>query len=469
MKLNRITGEYIPHEIIQLLGDLGIPLENMRGQGYDGASNMSSARVGVQARIREHSPLATYIHCSGHCLNLVISHSCALPEVRNVLDKLKHCCRFFQLSPKRNGLLELIVYNKATSVHVTKRKALLDLCKTRWAERHNAYQHFYQAYTFIVEALEMIGYGQHIEEHGDLYSDWMGWDTASRSEAQQMLASITRFDFLVIFMMIHQYLSHLSGITVQLQSTTLDIIEAHSMINSIKDVYKEERRRIEESFQVIYDQSVRLADKVGSIPFMPHIAMRQQYRSNETAESVFDYFKKNVAIPFLDHIISNLDEQFSSLAVTASSLLGLVPTVICTKQVGTSAALELYHEDLPSPELVALEMTRWKLQYERMPADKRPATTSAAIKDCDPIHFPNIRTLLQLACTLPVTSCECERSASTLRRLNTYMRASMGQERMASLALLHTHYDRETDLDEVVNIYARLHPRRMELDSLIKP
>ena len=146
---------------------------------------MSSARVGVQACIREHSPLATYIHSSGHRLNLVISHSCALPEVCNVLDNLKHCCRFFQLSPKRNGLLELIVYNRATNVHVTKQKAL---CKTRWAEHHNTYQHFYQAYAFIVEALEMIGHRQYIEEHGDLYTDW---DTASRSEAQQILASIT--------------------------------------------------------------------------------------------------------------------------------------------------------------------------------------------------------------------------------------------------------------------------------------
>ena len=119
------------------------------------------------------------------------------------------------------------------------------------------------------------------------------------------------------------------------------------MIDSIKEVYKEKRRKIEEGFQVIYDQAVRLADKVGSIPCMPRIAIiRQQHRSYETAESVFDYFKKNAAI---DHIISDLDEQFSSLAITASSLLGLVPTVICTKQVDITTALELYHEDLPSP------------------------------------------------------------------------------------------------------------------------
>ena len=74
---------------------------------------------------------------------------------------------------------------------------------------------------------------------------------------------------------------------------------------------------------------------------------------------------------YINHIISDLDEQSSLLAITASSLLGLVPTAICTKQVDITTALELYHEDLPSPELVALEITNWKLRYEKM-ADKRP-------------------------------------------------------------------------------------------------
>ena len=108
------------------------------------------------------------------------------------------------------------------------------LCRTRWALRHKAYQHFYQAYTYLVETLEMIGYRGHIEKHGDLYSDW---DTANRSEAQQILASITSFDFIVVFMVVYQYLSHLSGITTQLQSTTLDIIEAHSMVGRLLIIY----------------------------------------------------------------------------------------------------------------------------------------------------------------------------------------------------------------------------------------
>ena len=63
----------------------------MRGEGYDGAANMSSDNAGVQRRIRERSPKAVYVHCS------------ALPQIRNVVDKLKRCCMYFLGSPKREG------------------------------------------------------------------------------------------------------------------------------------------------------------------------------------------------------------------------------------------------------------------------------------------------------------------------------------------------------------------------------
>ena len=91
-----------------------------------------------------------------------------------------------------------------------------------------------------------------------------------------------------------------------------------------------------------------------------------------------------------------------------------------------------------------------------------------AIKQCDAQQFPNISQLLKLACTLPVTSCECERSASTLRRLSNFMRSSMGKEQLSALAMIHTHYDTIVDLDEAVDIFARLHARKLELKTLLK-
>ena len=105
LPLERITGEAISQVVLKFLRDSGIPSSDMRGQGYDGASDMSSGAVGVQARIKQVAPLATFVHCSGHCLNLVISKSCRLPQIRNVLDRMQSCCRFFLNSPKRIGVL----------------------------------------------------------------------------------------------------------------------------------------------------------------------------------------------------------------------------------------------------------------------------------------------------------------------------------------------------------------------------
>ena len=130
--------------------------------------------------------------------------------------------------------------------------------------------------------------------------------------------------------------------------------------------------------------------------------------------------------------------------------------------------MEKSKDDLPSPELFQMELTRWKNRYLLMPSDLRPSSPAEAIKDCDAVIFPNISILLQMACTIPVTSCECERSASTLRRLNNYMWASMGKNCLSHLALLHIHYDTPVDLDRVIDCYTWLHPRRLELETLLR-
>ena len=58
------------------------------------------------------------------------------------------------------------------------------------------------------EVLELIGFKWHLDKYGNTYADW---DTASCSDTQQLLASITNFEFIVVFFTVYQYLSHLAG------------------------------------------------------------------------------------------------------------------------------------------------------------------------------------------------------------------------------------------------------------------
>ncbi len=53
--------------------------------------------------------------------------------------------------------------------------------------------------------------------------------------------------------------------------------------------------------------------------------------------------------------------------------------------------------------------------------------------------------------TLPVTSCECERSISMLKLIKTSLRSSMGQDRLNGLAMLYYHRDIEITSEEVVD------------------
>jgi len=52
---------------------------------------------------------------------------------------------------------------------------------------------------------------------------------------------------------------------------------------------------------------------------------------------------------------------------------------------------------------------------------------------------------------LPITSCEAERSFSTLKRLKSYLKNFTSEIMLNGLAALSVHYDVSVKLDEVIN------------------
>ena len=69
--------------------------------------------------------------------------------------------------------------------------------------------------------------------------------------------------------------------------------------------------------------------------------------------------------------------------------------------------------------------------------------------------------LLELICTFPVTTCECERCVSSLGRIKTALRATMCEPRLNGLAMLHVQYTRLLDVDMVARLFMRRNPRRI--------
>ena len=67
--------------------------------------------------------------------------------------------------------------------------------------------------------------------------------------------------------------------------------------------------------------------------------------------------------------------------------------------------------------------------------------------------FPCVFNLLKILLVCPVSSAECERSFSALRRLKTWLRSTMSQKRLnyAVVCNVHKHLLDDVDINIIVN------------------
>ena len=84
----------------------GLHLENLVGQGYDGASVMSSPKNGVNGIISRQYPKALFVQCRSHSLALVMSSSCrAVLSIKNLFDDFGKLTLFIGGSAKCKSIL----------------------------------------------------------------------------------------------------------------------------------------------------------------------------------------------------------------------------------------------------------------------------------------------------------------------------------------------------------------------------
>ena len=87
------------------LTKLRLDLGMCRGQGYDGAAAMSRRMNGCQTVILETQPLASFVHCASHRLNLAISDTCNVTEFKVAFGTLSSISNFILGSPQRALLI----------------------------------------------------------------------------------------------------------------------------------------------------------------------------------------------------------------------------------------------------------------------------------------------------------------------------------------------------------------------------
>jgi hypothetical protein len=72
LHVTETTSSHLKSSIDSLIVKLKLSLKQVRGQGYDGASNMRGEFDGLQSLIMRESRSAYYVHCFAHQLHIVV-------------------------------------------------------------------------------------------------------------------------------------------------------------------------------------------------------------------------------------------------------------------------------------------------------------------------------------------------------------------------------------------------------------
>lgn len=147
--------------MIDFLKGSGLIILDCRGQSYDNAKNMSGIYKGVQIRILGLNPLAAFVPCSAHSLNLVLEHAAGgSPEIVRFFMFIQNIYVFFSKSTKRWDILSghLKIQLQERREKYPKARLLLPkrLSDTRWSARDDACQALKAGYSAFPLALMEI-------------------------------------------------------------------------------------------------------------------------------------------------------------------------------------------------------------------------------------------------------------------------------------------------------------------------
>ena len=394
VEVERITGQVLAQAILQWLSTHGLSPTNLRGQCYDGASNMSGAVSGCKSIVQREAPLALYFHCAAHRLNLAVVSACKIQQFKNAESYVGEIARFFNFSAKRQRALD-----KAIDVCTTgaKAKKLKDACRTRWVYRIDSYVVFLELLPAVHAVLDAI---VHPSMHQELGTDW-NWNGETITKANGFLFQLQSPSFLIAFKILLGILYVLRELTVKLQMQAIDVTYAYQQVTSVVSTLKKMREDSSSQFHLIFTETTKLGHGDQFELSTPRIVGRQVHRSNPATSSPENYFRVTLFHEFLSHVVSQLEDRFvdnpaHSIALGLLHLLpsecvrvesdGILPTEL-------AQAADLYKEDLPHSVMLSTEYNMWVTKWKQQQA----ASTEIPNKLVDALHsiqFPNLHVLL---------------------------------------------------------------------------
>ena len=472
-----LKGKSLADIIIEKLGVLQIPLQNMIGKGFDGASNMSGKDNGVQQHLSESwATLSLYFHCFAHCLNLVLGKTAeTLQLVKDVFDTIGSIYRVMEGSPQRTAVFEKWLKEFSRNEG---RRALRSLSDTRWTARVDNLSGTANTLQALIAALREL--------------------EPKEAACAGLLTQLNSFEFVLKLMILKEVFEISKYASEYIKRADMDMVTAvdavQTLIRRITSLRDEKqfdelickaklhgsKCNVNNTFNEASKRRRRLPERLGDgqtlldATFSHSIATPSESSQSVTA---VDNFRHVFYYPFLDLMLNELGKRFSVESCEVMMQLSAFNPLHWNAGNQGKVGKFTSRYDIPAQptcqEYMLLRESRFftKLLLE-MDERKKKGWKNPCLplilkmfqqSDLESL-YPNLHLVIRIASCIPVSIASCERCHNKVKLINTYLRATMTEDRLENLVLISSERDisKEIDLSTIRKQFA-FKPRKLAL------
>ncbi|KAE8293775.1 hypothetical protein D5F01_LYC06711 [Larimichthys crocea] len=379
------------------LSSADLDINKMAGFGSDGAAVMVGRRNGVAAKLRGDNQKLVNIHCIAHRLALASAQAAdGITYLMKFKDLIGQLYRFYEFSPVRTAGLKNIqdVLNS--------RVKLVQAKDVRWLSHNQAVIALKRTYAAVVTSLEH--------------------EATERNEAtaRGLATFLTTFQFTATLLMLCDILPLLSKLSRLFQRTEVDFTHIDANVTATIEALRTLKSTPGSNFRDL-DQFLKDSSTVANIRY---------------SHAQMDQFMKSIYLPFLDNIIKNLQERFPDVMLLSAFNIFNPIEADMDQQHNLQLLCEHYTTEVAGLEEVEKEYsvltTLLESQYNAL-------TTTQVLQTVQKVHgdtMPNLAKLAAAMAVLPVSTADCERGFSSMKRVKTSLRNRMKESTLNNLLMI---------------------------------
>ncbi|KAL0773248.1 hypothetical protein Bca101_038399 [Brassica carinata] len=405
----------------------GMSIKKVRGQGYDGASNMRGEFNGLRSLVARENSSAYYVHCFAHQLQLELEKQISSGEVK-------------------------------TGTGQNQERSLPRPANTRWGSHHKTLLRLEELFSTTIKVLE------YVQEEG--------MDDLQKRQACGLLKYFHTFDCVFYLHLMLLILGLTANLSLALQEKDQNILNAMSLVESTK---RELQKLRDDGWSLLMDKIASFCKKhnAGMLIMEDDFVNPKNPRKRSNITNMHHY-KVNCFCTVLDLQIQEFNDRFTE--VTTDLLIcmaALSPTdsFYAFDKEKLVRLAKLYPEDFTYGEILSLEQ-QLDIYIDNIRRDERFKSVEnlgdlscLMVKTQKHIAHPLVYRLLKLVLTLPVATASVERCFSAMKLVKTAARNRIGDQFLSDCMVCFVEKELLDSVsnEKVIERFQKMNERRVVL------